>query len=324
MQKIKSKLIPILLLFFTTLNTAAQNYPTKPIRLIVSFPPGGGADITARIIQNKLSENLGVPIVIDNKGGANGIVGAETVAKSQPDGYTILLTDRGALGINPSLYRKLPYNPLTDFEFIGIGSFGPYVLAINSTIPVKTYQEFISFVKSRPNLLNYASFGVGSMPQLNMEAFCLANNIKIKHIPYKGGGPAVAALLSGEVDATVLTAPALLQFIRDGKIRALVIGANKRSTLLPNVPTINEVGGQTDTFIQTYFGFAAPSGTSKIIITKLSQELRKVFTDKEFEDKFNDLGLFVDGGSPEDMMNTVKSDIPKFAKLINQIGILPE
>jgi tripartite-type tricarboxylate transporter receptor subunit TctC len=324
MQEIKSKLIPILLLFFTAFNTAAQNYPTKPIRLIVSFPPGGGADITARIIQNKLSENLGVPIVIDNKGGANGIVGAETVAKSQPDGYTILLTDRGALGINPSLYRKLPYNPLTDFEYIGIGSFGPYVLAINSTIPVKTYQEFISLVKSRPNLLNYASFGVGSMPQLNMEAFCLANNIKIKHIPYKGGGPAVAALLSGEVDATVLTAPALLQFIRDGKIRALVIGANKRSTLLPNVPTINEVGGQTDTFIQTYFGFAAPSGTSKIIITKLSQELRKVFTDKEFEDKFNDLGLFVDGGSPEDMMNTVKSDVPKFAKLINQIGILPE
>jgi tripartite-type tricarboxylate transporter receptor subunit TctC len=162
------------------------------------------------------------------------------------------------------------------------------------------------------------------MPQLNMEAFCLANDIKIKHIPYRGGGPAVAALLSGEVDATVVTAPALLQFIKDGKIKALVIGATKRSSLLPNVPSILEVGGQVDTFIQTFFGFAAPAGTPKNIILKLSQEFKKVFTDKEFADKFNELGLFVDGGSSEEMMNTVKSDIPKFAKLITQIGIQPE
>ena len=316
-------LIFFLFSIFTSISTA-QTYPIKTIKLVVSFPPGGGADITARIVQNKLSENFGVPIVIDNKGGANGILGAEIVAKSQPDGYTILLTDRGALGINPSLYKKLPYNPLTDFEYIGIGSFGPYVLAINASIPAKTYQEFIAYAKSKPNSLNYASFGVGSMPQLNMEAFCLANDIKIKHIPYRGGGPAVAALLSGEVDATVVTAPALLQFIKDGKIKALVIGATKRSSLLPNVPSILEVGGQVDTFIQTFFGFAAPAGTPKNIILKLSQEFKKVFTDKEFADKFNELGLFVDGGSSEEMMNTVKSDIPKFAKLITQIGIQPE
>lgn len=316
-------LIFFLFSIFTSISTA-QTYPIKAIKLVVSFPPGGGADITARIVQNKLSENLGVPIIIDNKGGANGILGAEIVAKSQPDGYTILLTDRGALGINPSLYKKLPYNPLTDFEYIGIGSFGPYVLAINSSIPAKTYQEFIAYAKSKPNSLNYASFGVGSMPQLNMEAFCFANDIKIKHIPYRGGGPAVAALLSGEVDATVVTAPALLQFIKDGKIKALVIGSTKRSSLLPNVPSILEVGGQVDTFIQTFFGFAAPAGTPKNIILKLSQEFKKVFTDKEFADKFNELGLFVDGGSSEEMMNTVKSDIPKFAKLINQIGIQPE
>ena len=316
-------LIFFLFSIFTSISTA-QTYPIKAIKLVVSFPPGGGADITARIVQNKLSENLGVPIIIDNKGGANGILGAEIVAKSQPDGYTILLTDRGALGINPSLYKKLPYNPLTDFEYIGIGSFGPYVLAINSSIPAKTYQEFIAYAKSKPNSLNYASFGVGSMPQLNMEAFCFANDIKIKHIPYRGGGPAVAALLSGEVDATVVTAPALLQFIKDGKIKALVIGSTKRSSLLPNVPSILEVGGQVDTFIQTFFGFAAPAGTPKNIILKLSQEFKKVFTDKEFADKFNELGLFVDGGSSEEMMNTVKSDIPKFAKLIHQIGIQPE
>ena len=320
------KIYFLIFFFFAILSSisSAQTYPIKTIKLVVSFPPGGGADITARIVQNKLSENFGVPIVIDNKGGANGILGAEIVAKSQPDGYTILLTDRGALGINPSLYKKLPYNPLTDFEYIGIGSFGPYVLAINASIPAKTYQEFIAYAKSKPNSLNYASFGVGSMPQLNMEAFCLANDIKIKHIPYRGGGPAVAALLSGEVDATVVTAPALLQFIKDGKIKALVIGATKRSSLLPNVPSILEVGGQVDTFIQTFFGFAAPAGTPKNIILKLSQEFKKVFTDKEFADKFNELGLFVDGGSSEEMMNTVKSDIPKFAKLITQIGIQPE
>jgi len=324
MRKMTSKYFFVICFFYSVFNSAAQIYPSKPIKLIVSFPPGGGADMTARIVQNKLSENLGVPIVIDNKGGANGIVGAEIVAKSQPDGYTILLTDRGALGINPSLYKKLPYNPLTDFEYIGIGSFGPYVLAINSSIPAKTYQEFISYVKNKPYSLNYASFGVGSLPQLNMEAFCFANDIKINHIPYKGGGPAVAALLSGEVDAAILTAPPLLQFIKDGKIRALTIGATKRSTLLPSIPSIIEVGGLSDTFFPTFFGFAAPSGTPKSITLKLSQELKKVFTDKEFADKFNDLGLFVDGGSAEEMMNIVKSDIPKFSKLINQIGIKPE
>ena len=156
------KIYFLIFFFFAILSSisSAQTYPIKTIKLVVSFPPGGGADITARIVQNKLSENFGVPIVIDNKGGANGILGAEIVAKSQPDGYTILLTDRGALGINPSLYKKLPYNPLTDFEYIGIGSFGPYVLAINASIPAKTYQEFIAYAKSKPNSLNYASFGV--------------------------------------------------------------------------------------------------------------------------------------------------------------------
>jgi tripartite-type tricarboxylate transporter receptor subunit TctC len=302
----------------------ADAWPNRPIKIIVSFPPGAGADLTARTVAQKMSESLGVPVVVDNRGGANGIIGTEAVAKSPPDGYTILLTDRGAFGVNPSLYKKLPYDPLKDFEYIGIGTVGNYVLAINANVPAKTYAEFIALAKSKPGVINNASFGVGSMPQMNLEALNLQAGIKLNHVPYKGGGPAVTALVSGEVDVTVLTAPSLLGHIKEGRVRAIAIGSARRSPLLPDVPTMAEVGGGGDTLVPTYFGFAAPAGTPKAIVNRLSAEIKKALAGGDSGEKLGQLGLDASGSTPEEMFATVKSDMARFSKLVNAIGIQPE
>ena len=314
----------VLLAAIPAAQAQTDTWPSRPIKIIVSFPPGAGADLTARTVAQSLTESLGVPVVVDNRGGANGIIGTEAVAKSAPDGYTILLTDRGAFGVNPSLYKKLPYDPLKDFEYIGIATMGSYVLAMNATLPAKNYAEFIALAKSKPGAINYASFGVGSMPQMNLEALNLQAGIKLNHVPYKGGGPAVTALVSGEVGVTVLTAPSLLGHIKEGRVRALAIGASKRSPLLPDVPTMAEVGGGADTLVPTYFGFAAPAGTPKAIVNRLSAEIKKALTNKDSGDKLGKLGLDTAGGTPEEMLATVKSDMARFAKLVNAIGIQPE
>jgi tripartite-type tricarboxylate transporter receptor subunit TctC len=325
------RLLPRLLLvlaaaapLLATAQTAEAPWPNRPIKIIVSFPPGAGADLTARTVAQKLTESLGQPVVVDNRGGANGIIGTDLVAKSAPDGYTILLTDRGAFGVNPSLYKKLPYDPLKDFEYIGIATVGNYVLAINAGVPAKNYAEFIALAKSKPGAINYASFGVGSMPQMNIEALNLQAGIKLNHVPYKGGGPAVAALVSGEVGATVLTAPSLLGHIKEGRVRAIAIGAAKRTPLLPDVPTMAEVGGGADTLVPTYFGFAAPAGTPKAIVNRLSAEIKKALSANDAGEKLGKLGLDTAGGTPEEMFATVKSDMARFAKLVKAIGIQPE
>jgi len=303
---------------------ADSAFPTRPITLIVSFPAGAGADLTARTVAQKLTESMGQSVVVDNRAGANGILGTGAVAKAAPDGYTILLTDRGALGINPSTYKKLAYDPLKDFEYISIAAVGPYVLAVKNDLPVKNYAEFMQMAKVQPGKINYASFGVGSMPQLNMEAFKAKQSVNLTHVPYKGGAQAVAGLLTGEVDVALLTAPSLLGPMKSGKVRALAIGSPKRSTLLPDVPTMAEVGGGEDAFIPTYFGFAAPAGTPKAIVAKLNAEIRKALAQKEVIDKLAGAGLDATGSSPEEMLETVKKDIAHFGGIVKAVGIEPE
>ena len=303
---------------------ADSAFPSHPITLVVSFPPGAGADLTARTVAQKLTESMGQSVVVDNRAGANGILGTSAVAKAAPDGYTILLTDRGALGINPSTYKKLAYDPLKDFEYISIAAVGPYVLAVKNDLPVKNYAEFMQMAKAQPGKINYASFGVGSMPQLNMEAFNAKQSVNLTHVPYKGGAQAVAGLLTGEVDVALLTAPSLLGPMKSGKVRALAIGSPKRSTLLPDVPTMAEVGGGEDAFIPTYFGFAAPAGTPKAIVTKLNAEIRKALAQKDVIDKLAGAGLDATGSSSEEMLETVKKDIAHFGGIVKAVGIEPE
>jgi tripartite-type tricarboxylate transporter receptor subunit TctC len=300
------------------------DYPNRAVKMVVSFPPGGGADLTARLVAQKLSEALGQAVVVENRPGANGLVGSDAVAKAAPDGYTLLLTDRGALGVNPSLYKALPYDPLKDFSYVSIACTGAYVLAVNAKLPANSFREFIALARQKPGSVNYASFGIGSMPQLNMEALAARMGIKLVHVPYKGGGPAVQAAVTGEVAAALLTPPSILGHIKQGRLRALAVGASERSTLLPDVPTMREVGGGDDTFVPTYFGLAAPAGTPAAIVSRLSAEVKRAVHAPDVTSKLSASGLDAYGSTPEEMANTVKEDVARFAKLVRAIGIQPE
>ncbi|MFO1397418.1 MAG: tripartite tricarboxylate transporter substrate binding protein [Burkholderiales bacterium] len=302
----------------------ADNYPSKPIKLIVPFPPGGGADLTARTLAQKMGESMGQPIVVENRPGANGSLGTDAVAKAAPDGYTILLTDRGALGVNPALYTKLPYDPLKDFSYIGIANDGPYVLVVNPALNVKSLAELTALAKAKPGALNYASFGIGSMPQLNIEAMNRKLGIDLVHVPYKGAGPAAQAVVANEVGVTISSVPAVQGFIKDGRLKAIAVGSDKRFALLPDVPTMAEVGGGADTLIPTFFAFAAPPGTPPAIVNKLNAELRKALADPAVAERFIAAGLVPNGSTPEQMTAIVKADVPHFAALVKAIGIKPE
>ncbi len=300
------------------------SYPSRPIRLIVSFTPGGGADLTARTVAQKIGESIGQPVVVENRPGANGLVGADAVAKAAPDGYTMLLTDRGALGINPSLYRKIPYDPLKDFAYVGIVTMAPYVLGVDPRLNARSLNEFVALAKAKPGALNYASFGIASMAHLNIEALKARLGIDLTHVPYKGAGPAVQAVVAGEAGITIASPAAVLGFVKDGRMRAIAIGAPKRSPLLPDVPTLAEAGVSEDVLAPTYFAFALPAGTPAAIVARLNTETKQAVTAKEVADRLNGAGLEPHGGSPEELMATVSRDIPRFAKLIRDIGIQPE
>ena len=302
----------------------AQDFPTRPIRLVVSFTPGGGADFTARTVGQKMSELLGQQVVVENKPGANGLVGCEAVAKSAPDGYTLLETDRGALGVNPSLYKKLPYDPLHDFEYVGIVTTAPYVLVIDSRLPAATLADYVKLAKSKPGSLNYGSYGIASMAQLNVEALKSKLGIDLTHVPYKGAGPAVQAVVAGEASLTIASPAAVLGFIRDGRLRALAIGQRQRSPLLPDVPTLVEAGGDSDTLVPTYFAFALPAKTSRAIAEKLHDAMRRAAHSPDIADKLSAAGLVPTSGTGEELAALVARDIPRFRRIIQNIGIQPE
>lgn len=299
----------------------ADAYPNRPIKLVVSFPPGGGADTTARLLAQAMAERLGQPIVVENKAGANGLLGAEAVAKAAPDGYTILMTDRGALGINPSLYAQLPYDPRKDFAHIGIAADGPYVLVVSPALSVTRLADLVALAKLRPGALRYGSYGVGSMAQLDIEALARAEGIVLQHVPYRGAPPAVAATVAGEVDLTIASPPSLLGFIHDGRLRALAVGSDTRLALLPDVPTMREAGVTSQPLVPTFFALSAPAGTPPAIVERLNDELRHAVRSPAVGDKLRAAGLIPDGGSPAEMTRTVAEDVDRFAALVKAIGI---
>jgi tripartite-type tricarboxylate transporter receptor subunit TctC len=303
---------------------SAPGYPNRPIKLIVAYPPGGGSDLTARTVAQKMSEQLGQPIVVENRPGANGGIGADQVAKSAPDGYTLLLADRGALGINPSIYAKLPYDPLKDFAYVGIVTEAPYVLVANPKLQVSTVQELVALAKAKPKSIDYGSFGIGSMAQLNLEAFNQRLGTDLQHVPYKGAGPAVQAVVSGEVGVAIASAPSVLGFIKEGRLRALAVGADRRMSLLPDVPTMTEAGGQADTLIPVFFAFAAPAGTPPDIVAKLNAEMKRALAVPDVAEKLTANGLVPTGSSPEQMAKIVAQDVERFRALVKSIGVKPE
>jgi tripartite-type tricarboxylate transporter receptor subunit TctC len=305
-------------------NVNSQTYPTKPIKLVVPFSPGGASDLTARTLGQKMGESMGQAIVVENRPGANGSLGNDWVAKAQPDGYTILLTDRGSLTVNPSLYVKLPYDPVKDFSYIGVATDGPYVLVTNPKLGVNTVEELVGLSKSKPGTVNYSSFGIGSMAHLNLEAFNHRMGTDMLHVPYKGASPAAQAVVAGEVGVTIAAVPAVQAFIKEGRLRALAVGSDKRFESLPDVPTMTEAGAPDDILVPTYFALLAPANTPAPIVSKLNAELRKALADRAVAERLAGAGLIPVGGSPEAMTASVERDLPRFADLVRRIGIKPE
>lgn len=299
-------------------------YPSKALKMIVPYPPGGAADLTGRLLAQKMSESMKQPVVVENRPGANGGIGAEAVAKSAPDGYTLLVADRGALAINPSIYQKLPYDPLKDFADIGVATEAPYVLVAHPSLNASTVREFIAVAKAKPGSIAYGSYGIGSMPQLNFEAMSRNVGIELLHVPYKGSSPAVQAVVAGEVGVTISSAPAILGFMKDGRLRVLAIGADKRLPLLPDVPTLAEAGVKGDLLVPVYFAVAAAAGTPPAIVARLNDEMRRALTAPDVVEKLTANGLVPVASSPQAMAALVAQDVAKFAALVKTIGIKPE
>lgn len=297
-------------------------YPAKPIKVIVPFPPGGAADTTMRLLGPKLTEALGQPVVIENKPGANGIIGAEAAAKAEADGYTLLFAPREVFGVNPTLYKSLPYDPVNGLAPVGIVVEGSYVLIASPSLGVKTVKDLLALAMTRE--LSFASFGVGSMGHLNLEAFARHAGITLRHIPYKGAPDAVRAVVSGEVAIAISTPPAALGLLRENKLVALAVGSDKRLSLLPDVPTLAEVGIAPDTLLPASFAMAAPKGTSPDIVGRLSMEIKRALADPTVVERLNKNGLTPVGGTPEGMRQIITQDIARFAALVKVIGIKPE
>lgn len=290
-----------------TILAQGAGYPSKPIKVIVPFPPGGAADTTMRVLASHLSEALGQPVVVDNKPGANGIIGAEAVAKSEADGHTLLFAPREVFGVNPTLYKSLPYDPVDGLAPIGIVVEGSYVLIANPSLGMTTAKQLIDLAKS--NDLAFASFGVGSMGNLNLEAFARSAGITLRHIPYKGAPDAVRAVVSGEVAVAISTPPAALGLLQEKKLVALAVGADKRLGLLPEVPTLAEVGMAHDTLLPAFFAMAAPKGTPAAVVDRLSAELKRALADPAVAERLSKAGLTPVGGTPEGMRRVIAQDI---------------
>jgi len=298
---------------------AAQDYPTKPIRFIVSFPPGGTVDITARIVQPKLSESLGQPIVIENRGGAGGAVGTEAVARSAPDGYTFLFT-LSSHTINPFLY-KLNYDVERDFAPVSLIVSVPQLIAANPNAPAKTLREMVAAARERPGFYAYASPGSGTPGHIAAELLKLRTGINMVHVPYKGGGPAVADTLAGQVPFLFLTAPAALSYARSGRLRALAVTTRKRTAAAPDIPTVAEELNLPDYEVDSWCAMFAPAKTPPAIVARMQKEVARVVRLPEVKAKLLEQGADAVGGTAEELDRVVKTELKSWAAVIRDAGI---
>lgn len=296
----------------------AQTYPTKPIRIVVPFPAGGTSDILARAIGQKLTEEWKQPVVVDNRPGAGANIGAEIVAKSPPDGYTLLLAST-IHTINPSLYAKLSYDPVRDFSPITLIAATSQVLVVHPSVPVKTVKEFIAYAKKRPGELHYSSAGNGSQPHLTAELFKARTGIHIVHVPYKGAPPAMTDLLAGHVALTFATSPSAVPHVRSGKLRALGVSTLKRISALPEVPTIDEAG-VPGFEASGANGLVGPAGLSPAVVEKLNAAVVRIVNDPVMSRYLRDQGAEPWTTSPAEYAAYLKSEVAKWAKAVKDSG----
>src|SRR4051812_16465316 len=298
----------------------AQTYPTKPIRIVVPFAAGGGADVVARTVGMKMTEALGQPVVVDNRTGAAGSIGAEVVAKSPPDGYTLLLGSSGPLAINPSLYSKLPYDAARDFAPISIATVMPFLLVVHPTLPVKNVKELIALAKARPNQLNYASPGAGSTTHLANELLKSMTGMQIVHIPYKGVAPAAVDLISGQVQMMAGDLSTLIPHVKSGRMRALAVTGAKRSSLLREVPTVAEAG-VPGYEASGWFGVLAPAATPAPVLERLNASIVKGLATPDAHQRLVAFGGEAGGSTPEQFATHIRGEAAKWGKLIKSLGL---
>ena len=300
----------------------AQDYPNRPIKVVIPSSPGGPSDIFGRSLMQQLGENLGKPIIIENKPGAGSKIGIQQVAKSAPDGYTLLLVS-STFVINPSLYADPGFDPIKDFVPVALPVSSPNVIVVHPSFPAKDIKEFFAIVKANPGKYNYASPGGGTGPHLSAELLKLKMNLDIAHIPYKGGGPALQAVLANQVSIGLSAIPPAAPQVKAGALRALALTSSTRSTSLPDVPTLNE-SGVTDFEGDTLSFIMAPAGTPPAIVQKLNREIAKALENPELRNKLTGMGYQVYNSTPEQVAQKIKVDIEKWSKVIKSGNIKPD
>lgn len=312
-----------LMAFVLAVSPAAQAaFPEKPIRMIVPFPAGGNADIVARSIGNELSKNLGVPVVIENRGGAGGVIGSEIVAKAPADGYTIVMVSASHV-INPSMQKSLPYDTIKDFAGISLVAEVPTVLVVHPSVPAKSLKELIAYAKANPGKINFATAGNGTVGHLSAELLKSMAQIKMEHVAYKGNGPAMTDVLGGHVQMIFGSMPSALPHIKSGALRALVVTAPKRSAAAPDIPSTAEAG-MPGFDVATGFGLFAPAKTPRPIINKLNAEVVKALKLPEVSNRLAGQGAEPVGSTPEEYDAFVKKEIAKWQKVCKEAGIKPQ
>ncbi len=318
MMKLSSLAFAVLVLMATT--AAAQSWPTRSIRLISPFAPGGGADITARAIAPKLSAALGQQVVVDNRGGAGGMVGVDLGAKAPPDGYTIVLATIGNIAVAPSLYSKMPYDPQKDLAPIGQAANALNVLVVHPSLPAKSVKELIAVAKQNPGQLNYGSSGPGATDHLAGEVFNTLAGVKMIHIPYKGGAPAMLELVGGQVQLVFSTVSTAIGSIQGGKVRALAMTGNQRFERMPDLPTIAEAGLKGFE-VNNWYGLYAHAGTPKEIIGRLNAETVKALAMPDVKTRLLDAGIIATSSSPEALAAYALAETKKWAKVVKDANI---
>ncbi len=300
--------------------TFAQTYPTKPIRIVVTSPPGGSQDFLARLLAQSLAPPLGQTVLVDNRTGASGAIGIDHVAKAAPDGYTLLLGAAGPIAIVPAVKNNLPFDPVRDFAPITLVAAGPFAVVVHPSVPVRTLKELIAVAKAKPRVLNYGSSGTGASPHLAMELLKSMSGIDLVHVPYKGVGPALTDLIGGQIDAMIADVHLVAPHEKSGRLRVLAVTSTERSSVIPDVPTVSEAG-VAGYSAGTWFGLFAPAKTPVAIIARLNEEAGKILADRALADRLSTQGIGPRPSTPEQLGAHLRDEIAKWRKVVESANI---